>query len=260
MMNQTEFKSECWKISTVLFRQAWGRREPVHPGHAPDTPAERFLSAIRLGKRMLLMSRTSEATKYETSDEYLFEGCIFCNALELDRSMETLSYDGWSLSKLADFDSVADQSHRFHQLIAAFYRPNGWSLVGPEELVGVLSGKIASGCKYFVPEGDEFRVDPVAAGSARTGVTTGIDFRVYDENLCQILDVLRVPYHRGDAVCDCLSQTEVGRLVESGREDALNQYKAQSRAALAAELRATEQKLTALKERMPPPWRDFIYR
>lgn len=171
-------------------------------------------------------------------------------AADLGRAIDALRYDGWTYSKAADFNSIPDESVRFSGALESFYSPEEWSMVTAKQIVGVLSGESASGCEYFVPQADAFRVDPVAAGSTRTGVTTGITFKVYDESLCHILDLLKVPYLRGDSVCNCLPTALVDKLVELAKEDALNEYKSQARAALTSELRATEKKLATLQDRI----------
>jgi hypothetical protein len=250
MKTESEFLAECWEMSKALVRQAWSQGEPLHPGHAADSPATRSLSAIRLGERLLLMSKTSEDGGVEPREECLFEGCIMFTAADLDRAINALRYDGWTYSKAADFNSIPDQSVRFSGALEAFYSPEEWSMMTAKKIVGVLSGESTSGSEYFAPQTDAFRVDPVAAGSTRTGVTTGITFKVYDDSLCHILDLLKVPYLRGDTVCNCLPTALVDKLVELAKEDALNEYKSQARAALTSELKATEKKLAMLQDRI----------
>lgn len=249
-MNESEFKTSCWRISTLVAKEIWHQGEPLHPGHDPDSHATRSFSVIRLGKRLLLMSKTTEASAGGPSDECTFEACLLSNEPDLDQSIDLLRYDGWAFSKLCELSAVPDESSKFCQSLSSFYQPSEWSLITARLLLEVLTGKLASGVEYFITEGDKFRVDPVASGGVRTGVTTGIDFLVYDEELCRILDVLRVAYVRGGAVCRCLPPAVVDKLGARGKEVALADYRSRAKVVLASEIEVTKNKLAELQQRM----------
>ena len=249
-MNQSEFKASCWSISTAVAKEVWHESDPLHPGHDPDARATRSFSVIRLGKRLLLMSKTVEESVGGALEECTFEGCPLSNESDLDQSIDLLRYDGWAFSKLCELSAVPDESSKFCQSLSSFYQPSEWSLITARLLLEVLTGKLASGFEYFITEGDKFRVDPVASGGVRTGVTTGIDFLVYDEELCRILDVLRVAYVRGGAVCRCLPPAVVDKLGARGKEVALADYRSRAKVALASEIEVTKNKLAELQQRM----------
>jgi hypothetical protein len=249
-MNEREFKTGCWMISTVVAKEVWHPSEPLYPGHDPGSHATRSFSVVRLGKRLLLMSKATEASAGGPLDDYTFEAFPLSNEPDLDQSIDLLRYDGWAFSKLCELSAVPDESSKFCQLLSSFYQPSEWSLITARLLLEVLTGKLASGFEYFITEGDKFRVDPVASGGVRTGVTTGIDFLVSDEELCRVLDVLRVPYARGDAVHRCLPPAVVDKLVTRGKEVALADYRCRAKVALASEIEVTKNKLAELQQRM----------
>jgi hypothetical protein len=249
-VNESKFKTSCWKLATVVAKEVWHQGEPLQPGHEPDFHAVRFYSVIRLGKRLLLMCKTTEDSVGGHLDEITFEACPLSNEPDLDQSINLLRYDGWAFSKLCELSAIPYEGRKFCQLLSSFYQPSEWSLITAGRLLEVLSGELAAGFGYLVTDGDQLRLDPVCSGGVRTGVTTGIDFLVYDEEVCRVLEVLRVDYARGEAVRRCLPPDVVNELVKRAEKTELVSYRSRVRMALASEIEVTKRKLAELQQRM----------